>query len=558
MPIGQSRGPLVICVVVSLAAFAWFVRGYHGPEVIAADAPPDQFSAARGLQRLRRILGDQMPHPAGSLQNDAVRQRLLAELRELKLEIRETPFQVQGVNMTNVLAVLRGDSSRRPILLATHYDSVSAGPGAGDAGSCVAALLETARAIDAQTADDPSVRCDIWFLFTDGEEWVQGIGHGLNGAMQFARTAPDGLMAVDPLILNFDARGATGPSVMYETSGANLQLLRHILPHLPRPAFTASSYVSVYELLPNATDFTVFKRAGATGLNFAFLDDPHRYHTPGDNLENLDPRSVQHHGENAMAMVQALMTTSDADFQADENAVFFTVFNRWVVCYPAGWAPALAGLLLLVQLIGCVRRWRFVPSVRSLMTAMLIVIVVLMSGIVIGAAIYHMNDYRPQSFHGFGPYDPLIVAGLWALVFGVAAVVPRFFRRHAHADSMWLVVWMGTAVAGLLSAIYVPGFSYIMLSIGVVPAVLSLTAWRVEWMCVPAVAAAAFLQAPLAYQFGVALGPKMAFALGGLFALFLLPLFPLLMAPRAAADRTETSSTDLSAADSGLANPSAV
>ena len=554
MPVRQHRIPLAICVAVSLAAFAWFARGYHGPQVVATNAASDRFSAARGLERLRRILGDEMPHPAGTLQNDAVRERLLAELRELNLEVRETPFQVQGVSMTNVLAVLRGDSSRRPILLATHYDSVSAGPGAGDAGSCVAALLETARLIDAQTAADPSVRCDIWFLFTDGEEWVRGIGHGLNGAMQFAQTAPDDLMAADPLILNFDARGATGPSVMYETSGANLQLLRHILPHLPRPAFTASSYVSVYELLPNATDFTVFKQAGATGLNFAFLDDPHRYHTPEDNLENLDPRSVQHHGENAAALVRALMTTSDADFQADQNAVFFTVFNQWVVCYPAGWAPALAGLLLVVQSIGFVRRWQFVPSVWSLLTAIMVVIVVLMAGIVTGAAINNLNDYRPKSFHGFGPYDPLIVAGLWAFVFVLAAVVPRLFRKHSHADSMWLVVWMGTAVAGLLSAIYVPGFSYIMLSIGVVPAVLSLTTWRVEWMCVPVVAVAAFLQAPLAYQFGVALGPKMAFALGGLFVLFLLPLFPLLTAPQTKGDRTGAPLTGSTASG----NPSAV
>ncbi|MCR9197851.1 MAG: M28 family peptidase [Planctomycetaceae bacterium] len=554
MPIRQHRVPLVICVAVSLASFTWFARGYHGPEVVAVDAPADRFSAARGLQRLRRILGDETPHPAGTPENDTVRQRLLAELRALKLEVWETPFQVQRVNMTNVLAVLRGDSRRRPILLATHHDSVSAGPGAGDAGSCVAALLETARLIDAQTADDPSVRCDIWFLFTDGEEWVRGIGHGLNGAMQFAQTAPDDLMAADPLILNFDARGATGPSVMYETSGANLRLLQHVLPALPRPAYTASSYVSVYELLPNATDFTVFKQAGATGLNFAFLDDPHLYHTPDDSLKNLDPRSVQHHGENATAMVQALMTTSDADFQADENAVFFTVLNRWVVCYPASWAPALAGLLLVVQLIGCVRRWRFVPGVRSLLTAMLVVFVVLMSGIVIGAAINSFNDYRPRSFHGFGPYDPLIVAGLWALVFLAAAVVPLLFRKHSHADSMWLVVWMGTAVAGLLSAIYLPGFSYIMLSIGVVPAVLSLTVWRVEWMCVPAVAVAALLQAPLAYQFGVALGPKMASALGALFVLFLLPLFPLLAAAKAGDDGQQNVMTESSPA---AASPSA-
>lgn len=529
-------GPLLISLTVAIASFTHFARGYHGPEVVPQNAPADIFSAERGLACLSRILDSELPHPAGSPENSLVRARLISELAELNLDVEETSFKVSGVSMTNVLAVIRGNPDLRPVLLATHYDSVEQGPGAGDAGSCVAALLETARVLQLDQESGSDDVSDVWFLFTDGEEWVRGIGHGLNGARQFAENEPHELVARDPLVLNFDARGATGPSLMYETSGKNFALLKHVLPHLPRPAYTASSYVSVYDLLPNATDFTVFKRSGHTGLNFAFLDDPHRYHTPDDNLQNLDPRSVQHHGQNAVAMARLLRATSDLSFENDEDAVFFTLLNRWGICYASFWAPFLATALLLVQALSVYRRRSLIPSGRSMIACCIAVPVILTVGIVIGAVINNMNSYRPQSWHGFGPHDPTIVGLQWLATFVAAAFTLWLFRKSIHAESMWAVVWLGNAIFGLLASIYLPGFSYIMLSIGIVPAVLGLGLWRVEWMCVPVIAVVGLLQAPLAYQFGVALGPKMAFALGGLFVLFLAPFFPLLSPGKKAVD----------------------
>jgi hypothetical protein len=123
---------------------------------------------------------------------------------------------------------------------------------------------------------------------------VPQIGLGLNGARNFVedRTSAHSLLGRDPLVLNFDARGSAGPALMYETSGWNYELMRHVLSALPRPVFTASSYVTVYNRLPNATDFTVFKRHGWEGLNFAFTGSPPTYHTAEDTLANLDRSDV--------------------------------------------------------------------------------------------------------------------------------------------------------------------------------------------------------------------------------------------------------------------------
>jgi Peptidase family M28 len=94
------------------------------------------------------------------------------------------------------------------VALVCHYDSVPTGPGASDDGAAVAAVLETARARKA----GPALRNDVMLLLTDGEE-VPG---ALPGAEAFAKDCP--WMKDIGCVLNFDARGVSGPVLMYETS----------------------------------------------------------------------------------------------------------------------------------------------------------------------------------------------------------------------------------------------------------------------------------------------------------------------------------------------------
>jgi hypothetical protein len=253
------------------------------------------------LAVLERLLGDQSPHPMGSEANRAVRQRLLDELRGLGLEVEVQTAEVDRLGTChNLLARWPTDAIResRPLVLASHYDSVPAGPGAADAGSCVAALLETVRALK----QGPPPTRPFYVLLTDGEEL------GLVGARAFVRDHPLGRR--DAIVLNFDARGTSGASIMYETHAGNLPLIRHVARHFPQPALCGSAFVTIYRMLPNDTDFTVFQRAGWQGMNFAFIGSPHRYHTPQDRIEHLSLRSLQHHGDNALSMARALM---DAD-----------------------------------------------------------------------------------------------------------------------------------------------------------------------------------------------------------------------------------------------------
>lgn len=349
----RSTAALVTVAVLALLFFL-AIDQVQPPPCLPASAPADQFSAFRAIERLRVIA--RAPHPTGSEENVRVRAVLLRELEALGLgpEVQTTgvartdpkwPNRVAGATVSNVVARLQGTANTRPVMFAAHYDSVPSGPGASDDGSGVVTLLETARALRA----GPPLRNDIIFLFTDGEE------AGLLGAQAFVNEHP---WAKEPgVVLNFEARGACGPSFMFETSAGNGWLIRQFAGASPYPVASSFAY-DAYKRLPNDTDLTVFKRAGLAGLNFAYVGCWARYHSLGDSVQNLDPRSLQHDGSYALALARRfgnldLTKTSAAD------AVYFNVF-RWVVRYPESWTVPLLALAfalgIMVLALGFGRR----------------------------------------------------------------------------------------------------------------------------------------------------------------------------------------------------------
>ena len=94
-------------------------------------------------------------------------------------------------------------------------------------------------------------------LLNDGEE------AGLLGARVFSEEHP---WAKDVgVALNFDARGNSGPSYMFETSDGNGWLIEQLARALPHPMATSLTG-AVYRIMPNDTDFTIYKRHGMPGL----------------------------------------------------------------------------------------------------------------------------------------------------------------------------------------------------------------------------------------------------------------------------------------------------
>ncbi len=333
--VGLALSLLLLCV--ALVA----IRQQSPPRSVAQDAPPTEFSSGRAMNYLRFIA--RAPHPIGSVGQEEVRAYLLRELTAAGLQpeiqratvITGARASATAGTVQNIVARLRGSGGgAKAILLASHYDSVPTGPGASDDGTAVAMMLETLRALKA----GPPLSNDVIFLFTDGEE------AGLLGARAFVDEHP---WAKDVgVVLNFEARGNSGPSILFETSNRNGWLISQFDKAAPYPVATSFAY-EVYRFLPNDTDMTIFKKAGLPGLGFAYLEGLTHYHTRLDSLNNVDERSLQHHGSYALALTRhfggiALESTKE------RNVVYFDLFGRLLVSYPETW---IIPLLLLVALL---------------------------------------------------------------------------------------------------------------------------------------------------------------------------------------------------------------
>ncbi len=345
----RFAAPLALVLFAALGAGA--LLDPAAPPPAPADAPETEFSAFRALALLEEIARE--PRPTGSAANRRVRGFLAERLQGLGLEVELEPWTEDGAGWAgerplegcNLVATLRGTGGPggRAVLLVAHNDSRPETPGAGDDGAGVAALLEAARALRAGA----SGRNDLIFLFTDGEEL------GLLGARAFSarRASLDGIAAV----LDFEARGNGGGSILFETGAGSAPLLREYAAAVPWP-LASSLGPTVYERLPNDTDFSVFKRRGLPGLNFAFIAGGSAYHAPADQVGNLDLRSLQHHGDTALALARRLGQadlSGLAGARRDELS-FFTLPGNVLVIYPQSvdvWVGLACAALLLGTLL---------------------------------------------------------------------------------------------------------------------------------------------------------------------------------------------------------------
>ena len=318
-----SAAGIMLVIVTALLV----VYQLNPPQPVAVSAPLTEFSGERALKHLTVIA--QRPRPVGTSEHAAAANYIQNELAVLGLspELQQTP------TVTNILARLEGTSDEKAVLLVAHYDTVPGSPGAGDDGSAVVAILETLRALKSSQP----LRNDVIALFSDGEEL------GTLGAKAFVYQHP---WARDVgVVLNFEARGSGGPVVMFETSDKNGWLIKEFAKAAPHPAANSLA-PAIYALMPNDTDLTVFKEAGFAGLNFAYIIGLNHYHTPLDNLTNIDHRSVQHQGSTALALTRQFGNLN-LNTGAHENEVYFDVLNSAIISYSEQWVVPLAVVVCL-------------------------------------------------------------------------------------------------------------------------------------------------------------------------------------------------------------------
>jgi hypothetical protein len=287
-PLKWGKG-IMVCLLILIPILIGLLQ-IQAPKSVKSDAPLDQFSSGRAMTKLSIIAKE--PHPIGSQAHQAVQNYLVQELEGLGLKPEIQKAMVaspQAGEIENIVTRIRGTDNSKAVMITAHYDSVPTAPGAGDDGAGIAAMLETIRALQVSGP----LKNDLILLMTDGEET------GLNGAKAFMKEHP--LAKNVGIVLNFEARGNKGPSFMFETSDQNGWLIKEFIKAAPDPVAYSIIY-NLYKRMPNDTDLTVFREGGLPGLNFAFGIGLNAYHQPIDTPENLDPSSLQHHGEYMLSL----------------------------------------------------------------------------------------------------------------------------------------------------------------------------------------------------------------------------------------------------------------
>ncbi len=442
---------LVLLACLGAAVLALWCARPPAPRPV--DAPGHSFSALRARERLAVLLADEAPHPVGSLANAAVRGRLLAELVALGLVPEEQSGfmcnEDRCAPVVNVLVRVKGRAPGPALLLAAHYDSVGAGPGAADDGHGVAVILETLRAL----LVDGAPATPLMAVFTDGEE------AGLLGAQLFVQSPAFG--EVGP-ILNIEARGTNGAARMFETSDGNAGLIARFAAGVANPSAQSLSY-EIYRLLPNDTDLSVFKRAGAQGLNFAFIGAVRRYHTPLDDLAHLDLGSMQQAGDAVLGAARALLDASPGP--VTHNASYADILGLVLLRWPSFLNLPLTGLGLALVLLAIGRARRRTQlsliGVTAAAAANLLAPVLGAAG-ALGAHTLIEAATGPRGMYPAGMMLPGMAAAVAASF--AAVLVLRFVARRVGAQAMALGGWLTWSLFAGVVAWIIPGASILWIA----------------------------------------------------------------------------------------------
>tara|TARA_R110002012_G_scaffold263456_1_gene446241 strand:+ start:76260 stop:78545 length:2286 start_codon:yes stop_codon:yes gene_type:complete len=459
----KNTNALFTLLLILLATYLGFKLSVPEYEKDAASSTTS-FSTNNALVHVEKM--SIKPHAVGFPGHTEVRQYIIDELQKMGLEpsVQEGYTAGDWANLskaTNILARIKGSEKGKALLLLSHYDSSPHSSfGASDAASGVATILEGIRAF---LAAEKTPKNDIIILITDAEEL------GLNGASLFVKKHPWAKEV--GLVLNFEARGSGGPSYMLiETNRGNGNLIKEFTKANPNYPVANSLVYSIYKMLPNDTDLTVFREeADIEGFNFAFIDDHFDYHTAQDTYERLDKKTLAHQGSYLMPL---LTYFSDADLTTLKSLNeynYFTVPFFKIVSYPFEWIWILFGLavgLFLVLLIFGFRKKSLVLKevLKGFLPMFIVLIVNGFVGYFSWSALKGLYPHYSDMLHGF-PYNGYTYISAFVL-FSIAVCFYTYKKFSAintkNAVVAPLILWL--VICGCLTA-YLPGANFFVIPV---------------------------------------------------------------------------------------------
>jgi hypothetical protein len=451
---------IILCVVYW--SFSDLIPSYNKSKTVSET----EFSIDNALTHLKEISKTQ--HFTGSENHAVVQNYIVDELKKLGL----TPEIQQQVainnkwrastNTANIIATVKGSENGKSLVLLSHYDSnPHSSPGASDAGSGVVTIIESVRAF---LAKNTTPKNDIHIVITDAEEL------GLLGAKAFVDNHP--LAKNVGLVLNFEARGSGGPSYMLmETNGKNSKLLTEFLNANPNYPAANSLMYSVYKMLPNDTDLTVFRENGnINGFNFAFIGDHFDYHTAQDTFERLDRETLAHQGDYLMTTLHYFANADLTNLNSATDHVYTNFPFMSLLYYPFSWILPLLILAVVILLallfFGIALNKITIKGLLKGFTPFTISLVVCIAiSMLLWKGILLIHPHYQDILHGFtyNGYQYItafVLLNLWLLF----KVYKPFFKKYSGADLVIapIIFWL---IINALIFVYLKGAGYFIIPV---------------------------------------------------------------------------------------------
>ncbi len=489
-----------------------------------------EFSSERALVHLKEI--SRKPHFVGTSEHKKVQNYIVAELEKLGLT---TEIQQQvalnkkwraGTTTQNIIAKIKGTSNSKALLLLTHYDSaVHSSLGASDAGSGVVTILEGLRAF---LANNRKPKNDIIILISDAEEL------GLLGANAFVNHHPWAKNL--GLVLNFEARGSGGPSYMLmETNGGNKKLIEQFSKANPKYPVASSLMYSIYKMLPNDTDLTVFREDGdIQGYNFAFIDDHFDYHTEQDNFERIDHNTLKHQASYLMPLLDYFADADISNLNSEADNVYFNMPYIGMVYYPFSWVLPMIIIFIIVFVALLIFG---ISKQKIILSELLKGFIPFLLSLIIGGLISFfgwklLQIIHPQYqdiLHGFTYNGHWYIAAFSSLTLGICIILYRSYFEKIEPVNLIVVPLLIWIVINIAIAIYLKGAGYFIIAVayGLITLAILLFSKKenltiiLSMLSVPVL----FVFAPLVQMFPIGLGLKML----AISSVFIVLLFGLLL-----------------------------
>ena len=452
-------------LIISLTVYVSF-----NDLIPSSEKPLDKydFSIENALDHLRII--SKKPHYTGSEYHSVVRDYILNELKNMGLETEiqnqvVTRFCCVGTNTSNIIGTIKGSSNGKSLVLLTHYDSRHhASFGASDAGSGVVTILEGVRSFLSKNTIPIN---DIHLVFTDAEEI------GLLGAQAFVKN--HSLVDNIGLVLNFEARGSGGPSYMLmETNGKNGVLISEFINAEPGFPAANSLMYSIYKMLPNDTDLTIFReQANIDGFNFAFIGDHFDYHTSLDSFERLDRNTLIHQADYIMSMLNHFSKINLSNLDSENDYVYLNFPILKMLHYPYSWIYPLLifsiiFFLFIIYLGLAINKLSIQGILNGILALTISLFTCLSITIILWKTISYFNPDYADILHGFtynGYY--YITAFIFLNIFCLFSIYYRFFKNSSGLDltimpiGFWLII-------NVLISIYLKGAAYFIIPVNLV------------------------------------------------------------------------------------------